>query len=247
MDQFKKGDRVRIKGGTLAGGEYIVEHKSEEPFNCDEDQYRIKNDQHPFGFDMREGNLELVETTESEKARNLFEEVMDGSYYNKDDVYMEGVKNHMIEAGIDPTVNNPKDYIYFQEMAGRIPGQIKVYKKGGDILIIAVGGRENRGESHFHVFRSEKDFKAWKNGACLLFKENKYFDHKDNVETLSKDELATMIQCLKSKPAKDLPGNTYWQYLIYLWNGGNYDWRIDINTPMPNYDYKTITRYKEKI
>lgn len=245
MDKFNIGDKVTIKGGSIAGGEYIVEYKSEEPFSVIEDQYHIKNDQHPFGFDMREGNLELIENAESIKPKSLFEEVINGNYENND-IYMEGVRNHMIEAGIDPTINDPKNYIYFQEMAGRIPGEIQVNKKGGNKLIIAVGGRENRGEAHFHVFRSIEDLKAWKNGACFLFKENKYFDHKDNAETLSRDELSAMIQCLKSKPEKDLPGNTYWEYLIYLWNGGNYDWRISINMPMPNYDYKTITRYKGK-
>lgn len=134
----------------------------------------------------------------------------------------------------------------FFEMAGRIPGELKVYKKGGDILIIAVGADETRGEAHFHVFRSKKDLRAWKNGACLMFKENKYFDHGDNRETLTKDELNTMINCLNSKPAEGLPGETYWQYLIYLWNGNNYDFSIGTNIPMPDYDYETITRYKEK-
>ena len=79
-----------------------------------------------------------------------------------------------------------------------------------------------------------------------MFKYNKYFDHKDNAETLTKDELAAMIECLKSKPEEGLSGNTYWQYLIYLWNGNNWNWKIDIDTPMPDYNYKTITRYKEK-
>lgn len=90
MNKFKEGDRVRIKGGTLAGGEYIVEYKSEEPFNCDEDQYHIKNDKKPFGFDMREGNLELIKVEELTKSKLLFEQVMDGSYYN-DEPYTEMV------------------------------------------------------------------------------------------------------------------------------------------------------------
>ena len=135
---------------------------------------------------------------------------------------------------------------YFFEMAGRIPGELKVYDKCGDILIIAVGADETGGEAHFHVFRSKKDLRAWKNGACLMFKENRYFEHGDNRETLTKDELNAVINCLNAKPAEGLPGETYWQYLICLWNGNNYDFRIDLGTPVLDYNYETITRYKEK-
>ena len=163
-----------------------------------------------------------------------------------DDVYMEGVRNHMIEAGIDPAINDPKDYIYFQEMAGRLP-DIKVDKKGKKILIIAIGARENRGEAHFHVYRSETDLEQWKNGACLLFKDNKYFDHADNSEALTRDELFAIVECLKSKPSKNkYPGDTNWEVILGLWNMNNPDWEIDIDTPIPDYDYKTITRYREK-
>lgn len=160
-------------------------------------------------------------------------------------LYMEGVINHMIEAGIDPSIYDSKDYIYFQEMAGRIPGQVEVDEKEQEIMILAVGGDETGGVTHFHVFRSEKDLRAWKNGACIMFKENKYFDHGDNSETLTKDEMSAMVKCLKSVPDTNLPGSTYWQYLIYLWNGNNFDFSIDINTTIPDYDYRTIERYKE--
>ena len=160
-------------------------------------------------------------------------------------LYMEGVMRQMIDSGIDPSTNNPEDYIYYQEMAGRIPGQVEVDEKEQEIMILAVGGDETGGVAHFHVFRSEKDLRAWKNGACIMFKENKYFDHGDNSETLTKDEMSAMVKCLKSVPDTNLPGSTYWQYLIYLWNGNNFDYSIDINTPMPDYDYRTIERYSE--
>lgn len=133
----------------------------------------------------------------------------------------------------------------FFEMAGRIPGEIKAKKKGSDILIVAVGSDEKRGEAHFHVFKNKNDFENWKNGACLCFKENKYFDHDSHKESLTKDEIKVLMDILGSKPDESLPGNTYWQYLIYLWNGNNFDFRIDINTPIQGYNYDTITRYKE--
>ena len=36
-------------------------------------------------------------------------------------LYMEGVINHMIEAGIDPSIYDPKDYIYFRKWLGEFP------------------------------------------------------------------------------------------------------------------------------
>ena len=160
-------------------------------------------------------------------------------------LYMEGVMRQMIDSGIDPSTNNPEDYIYYQEMAGRIPGQVEVDEKEQEIMILAVGGDETGGVAHFHVFRSEKDLRAWKNGACIMFEEVKYFDHGDNSETLTKDEMSAMVKCLKSKPDINYLGDNYWQFIINLWNANNSDWVIDINTPMPDYDYRTIKRYKE--
>lgn len=97
----------------------------------------------------------------------------------------------------------------FFEMAGRIPEDIKVDVKGKHILIVAVGNNESRGVKHFHVFRSTKDLNAWKHGACLMFEENKYFDHKHNSETLTKDELEALISKLKEVPKDNLLGKTY--------------------------------------
>ena len=133
----------------------------------------------------------------------------------------------------------------FFKMAGRIPEEIKVDVKGKHILIVAVGNDENREVAHFHVFRSNNDLKAWKNGACLMFTENKYFDHSKNAETLTANELKAVVAKLKEKPSGEVMGETYWKYLVNLWNIGNYNWQISLNTPMPSYDCKTITRSRE--
>lgn len=94
------------------------------------------------------------------------------------------------------------DYSYYYEMAGKLLGE------GNSI--IAIGVDESICEAHFHVFRNEVDFKAWKSGVCLLFKDNKYVNHGKNTEVLTRDELEAMVECLKSKPEKDISGNTYW-------------------------------------
>lgn len=127
----------------------------------------------------------------------------------------------------------------FFEMAGRLPRD----KTGRCKLVIVVGGNE-RNIAHFHVFRSEEDLRAWRNGACLYFEENKYYDHSNNTETLTRDELKDLIRILKSK-LTDL-NITSWKYLVSLWNYNNDRYPISDDTPMPDYDFKTITRYKEK-
>ena len=165
------------------------------------------------------------------------EQIDEPVYTDQDEhqLKLECIKNNLMENGIVFTEKtNLLDYSYYYEMAGRIPGELRVGKNG--ILIVDMGSNEDRREAHFHIFRNKNDWKAWKNGACLLFKENKYFDHANNRETLTRDEMKTLVECLKSKPKKNFPGETYWQYLIYLWNGNNSDFELDINNPMPNYE-----------
>lgn len=108
-----------------------------------------------------------------------------------EELYDCGIMNEKLDTDIND------NSILLLEMAGRIPGEIFVDKKGKRRLIIAVGSNETRGVAHFHVFRNKVDWRNWKNGACLMFKKNKYFDHKDNSETLTKDELEVVMKCLK--------------------------------------------------
>lgn len=218
MAKYNIGDKVIVPNGHHGTITSVIKM----PVNISEETLEKYQE---YEVLIEETNAKFVycnQQLELEKCPNLFE------YY------------------LNKSSDNDGNSEAFFEMAGRIPGEIKVDKKGKSILIIAVGADETRGVAHFHIFRNKNDLKAWKNGACLMFTDNKYFDHSNNNETLTKDELDTVISCLKSRPASDLVGETYWQFLINLWNGNNYDFRININTPMPDYDYKTITRYKEK-
>lgn len=128
------------------------------------------------------------------------------------------------------------------EMAGRLPGEIKVDKRHK--LIVAVGADENMGEKHFHVFRNDIDRIKWRNSACLLFEENRYFDHSRHSEVLTKDELQALVDHLKKKHIKH--NMTNWEYLITLWNDNNENFKIPEDLEMSEYNYKTIKRYREE-
>ena len=76
-----------------------------------------------------------------------------------EELYDCGIMNEKLDTDIND------NSILLLEMAGRIPGEIFVDKKGKRRLIIAVGSNETRGVAHFHVFRNKVDWRNWKNGA----------------------------------------------------------------------------------
>lgn len=127
-------------------------------------------------------------------------------------------------------------------MAGRIPGKLIVDNKPSLIVVV---GSDERNVPHFHIFRSDKDFRSWSNGACLMFTENRYFDHGSrNKETLSKYELTAINMKLKSIYKEY--NVTYWKHLINCWNASNSDYPIPNDLPITKYDFKTIKKYKDK-
>lgn len=163
-------------------------------------------------------------------------------------VFVEGPRRGRVSSkrdGIVPTDKSKLDKneppLTTYKMAGRIPGMIMV--DGKPSLIVAIGDSE-RNVQHFHVFRSDKDLHGWRNGACLMFTDNRYFDHSNrNNETLTKHEINALKLKLKSK--REDTNMTYWDWIIRLWNDNNPIYPLSLNTPMPDYDYKTIKRYKE--
>lgn len=164
-------------------------------------------------------------------------------------IFIEGPGGGMVLSKRDGFVPTDKTKLDRDEpplttykMAGRIPGMIMVDGKPG--LIVAIGDSE-RNVQHFHVFSSDNDLHGWRNGACLMFTDNRYFDHSNrNNETLTKHEINALKMKLKSK-RKDAD-MTYWDWIIRLWNDNNPLYPLPLDTPMPDYDYKTIKRYKEE-
>ena len=156
-----------------------------------------------------------------------------GISYNCIEEYLVPTNYNLIEKG------NPGILTF--TMAGRIPGKIFVDKKPK--LIVAVGDNE-RNVAHFHVFRSDKDLRSWNNGSCIMFTENRYFDHgKRNKEILTRHELNALKMKLKSTYEEF--NMTFWKWIIILWNNNNPNYSINTDLKMPEYDYDTIKNYKE--
>lgn len=128
-----------------------------------------------------------------------------------------------------------------------LPVDVQVDADGSRKLIVAVKDAEHRRPQHFHVFRNEQDRDAWKNGACLCFKDSRYFRHWKNRETLTEDELSALVTKLRENAdRKTFPVDTNWELLILAWNMVNPDRSINLNTPMPEYDYQTIQGMRRK-
>jgi hypothetical protein len=128
------------------------------------------------------------------------------------------------------------------EMAGQIDVMFE-WDETPPEVIIAVGGFEKR-IPHFHVFRNKADCKSWKKGACLLMSENLYYDHVKNKETLTREELDMVIKKLKAPSPLTRFQCSNWEFILILWNSSNEN-LVDPSLKMPDYDYYTITRYKD--
>jgi len=222
LSKFKENDRVVVTDGEHQG-------KIGTVVSICQEEYLVKTDRCVL-FDN------IIHINESAlRMAELADECTDDDF----ELELEGIRNHLDESGIILEADaNLLDYVYYQEMAGQLPRD----KTGKCNLIIAVGQNE-RSVPHFHVFRSEKDKEAWRNGACLFFTENCYFDHSNNKETLTRKELDMVVSKLKEVNKKRKITN--WEYLVMLWNDNNPDYEIDDEIPMPEYDYRTIRRYEE--
>lgn len=183
---------------------------------------------HNYGYEL----VDRIYKVEVPSRNNNVIEIREGILEHVDGAFFEECMH-----GINTELaNNPLLY----KMAVRVPKDLS----GNCNIVIAVGARE-RNIAHFHVFRNEKDYESWKNGACLFLQKNKYYDHSNNTETLTKKELEEVIKILKKKYKRN-QNITNWEYVVQSWNDYNELYSIPEDTPMPEYDYNTITRYKEK-
>lgn len=143
----------------------------------------------------------------------------------------------------DMSIERIMDDIYFIEMAKRLP-DIRVSKKVK--LIVVVGQNESGNIPHFHIFYNQRDREEWKRGACLMYEENKYFDHGKNDKTLKKDELDVLVEFLKEKyTGNDSVDRTNWEQIVIWWNDMNPLFPIPNDIEMPEYNNGEILRYKK--
>lgn len=248
MRSFVKDEQVKIIKGEHLGK--VVKIIESNDFNSammiDGEFTRLPNTylinwETDFEESLRNGdgthhNLEYKDNTKIWVGEHV-----DPSNDSSDDLYNKiiCIENNIIERGIK--IHNGTsifDYSYFYEMAGRLPRD----RSGNFNFIVAVGCDEGT-VPHFHVFWNEIDMKGWRNGACLMFTENAYYDYSNNRKTLNRKDLIALVSKLKEN-RKDIK-ITNWEYLIMLWNDNNEDYEIPMDTEVPDYDYKTIQRYDE--
>lgn len=106
--------------------------------------------------------------------------------------------------------------------------------------IISIGWNEVLEYPHMHIFRSYDDYRQWKNGACLSLIRNEYYDHSNNRERLSKDELKEIVELL-NLPNKDNPKRSNWEELISYWNDTHYTNYLPLDISIPEYDIDSIS------
>lgn len=118
-------------------------------------------------------------------------------------------------------------------------------KKNKPVCIIAIGKNEGKNIPHFHVFDSNNDYIQWRGGTCLMFKDNRYFNHGKHNGVLSSKQLDAIVEKLKSFTIDNRM--TYWQFLIKSWNEtfGN-EILLPDNLEMPEYNNGKIKLYKER-
>lgn len=217
MAKFKIGTRVKIMKGTWKGECGVIDEivrESDAP-NGIEARYNVAVLGHPYGIWVNESLL-------SKRC-------------------MPRIPKRSLGKYIDHKYNRQEQILTF-ECASRLGECVKIPGRP-DLpgLIIAVGSHE-RSVPHFHVFRSEEDWINWSNGASLFFTENKYFDHKNNSNELTQEELDAVVGKLRSCTSRFC----YWEFMIDLWNVNNDESElVNTDTLIPLYNSETITHYED--
>lgn len=203
--KFKEGDKIRITKGDDI--DYIGEVKEVD-----------KNDQY------------VVFLNEIHRYR-----LYSGSYLESVDyeAFMESKAfsdNLFLESG-----NAADDSECRKHLGLRIRGDYRQRDPRKPRLIIAIDKDDESHVPHFHVFKSENDFKLWENSISLAITDNKYYHHESHNNTLDESELDAVLRCFGQETSASPFSENVWQYLIYYWNMFNEGYDIDINTPIPNY------------
>ena len=85
---------------------------------------------------------------------------------------------------------------------------------------------------HFHIW--DYSTKGDKFHTCIRIDTARYFHHNGKEDILSSKDKKDLIIFLNSKP-KNKRYNTYWEYLISMWNDNNSFVQVDEDQPMPDY------------
>lgn len=124
-------------------------------------------------------------------------------------------------------------------------------------LYVYVYGDECDRHPHIHIYDYKpKGNRDKRKGACLSLILNSWFDHSGHVEKLTKDQFNALVKVLHMKDAtaptpkknNKFRKITWWKFLLRKWNEYNPNLKPfdPKETPMPDYDYKTLTVWKER-
>ena len=85
---------------------------------------------------------------------------------------------------------------------------------------------------HFHIWDAET--RGDKFHTCIRIDKAEYFHHNGKEDTLNSKDKKDLCKFLQSKP-KNKRYDTYWEYLISMWNDNNSIIEINEEQEMPNY------------
>lgn len=131
-------------------------------------------------------------------------------------------------------------------------------KDPNKMMYVHVNGSENDRYPHFHVYTKfpKTNNERLRTGACISLIENAYFNHGKHQETLTRDQFNALVAVMTYKGAQspDVKKNgkyrsiTWWKYMMMTWNteNPNYEPYDTSDKNMPEYDYDTLTRRKER-
>lgn len=86
--------------------------------------------------------------------------------------------------------------------------------------------------AHFHLLKGNPDSPRWE--TCIKLSSAEYFHHDGKEGILNSKQKKQLIEFLNTAN-EDLPQITNWQSVVVAWNQNNPRWRIDRDTPLPDY------------
>lgn len=241
MSKFNIGDKVKILGNIKSTG-LVGFVESIDMYDEDLPHYNIvDSNKNMIGYLISENILELVES-------NIFEKVMDGSHFDKD--------NHFNEFG-EWTYFAPDNVTaddFFKEMAEIYPKYNEEHNiKTNRFKVCVFEGTEGP-IPHVHVYFDQKDTKNHgniKSVAYICLATPKYApQHEKETKILNYQERKALVQFFNTEIpnsyGKDNKGNFYqktcWQACVEHWidenSGSEKYFEIDKNTGfyiMPDY------------